>query len=187
MKQQIEMFCCLFILILQNKLLKIHLGLHAGLLKEGIMKTMFCLLQVLFFTTIFLSCQSNAPKTTESDKPNTQLDSTSFSITAQTLYDSLKNPWGMAWLPDGRLLITERAGQILIFKNDKFTGEKLSGVPKVFNQGQGGLLDIKLHPDYAKNGWIYITYSKPVSGGAATAVMRFKLQGNQMVDKQDIF
>jgi aldose sugar dehydrogenase len=85
------------------------------------------------------------------------------------------------------MLITERAGEILIFKNDKYTGQKLAGVPKVFNKGQGGLLDIKLHPDYNKNGWIYITYSKPVQGGATTALMRAKIRGNELVEKQDIF
>ena len=111
----------------------------------------------------------------------------SAQVTVQKLYEDLKNPWGMAWLPDGRLLVTERAGEILVFKNDKYTGQKLTGVPAVFNEGQGGLLDIKLHPDYKKNGWVYISYAKPVEGGATTAIMRFKLNGNQLVEKKDIF
>ncbi len=63
-------------------------------------------------------------------------------ITVEKLHEGFKNPWGMAWLPDGRLLVTERSGEILVFKNNKFTGEKLTGVPKVFAEGQGGLLDI---------------------------------------------
>lgn len=93
----------------------------------------------------------------------------------------------MAWLPDGRLLVTERAGEILVFKYDKFTGEKLTGVPAVFNQGQGGLLDITLHPDYKNNQWIYISYAKPVAGGATTAISRFKLNGNQVTELQELF
>jgi len=108
-------------------------------------------------------------------------------FTVQKLYDGFNNPWGMVWLPDGRMLVTERAGEILVFKDDKYTGKKLVGVPKVFNEGQGGLLDIQLHPDYVKNKWIYIAYSKPVTGGATTAIMRFKLQGDEMVEQQDIF
>jgi len=108
-------------------------------------------------------------------------------FTVEKLYDGFSNPWGMVWLPDGRMLVTERAGEILVFNNDKYTGQKIVGVPKVFNEGQGGLLDIQLHPDYAKNKWLYIAYSKPVTGGATTAIMRFKLQGNEMVEKQDIF
>lgn len=93
----------------------------------------------------------------------------------------------MVWLPDGRMLVTERAGEILVFKDDKFTGEKFTGVPEVFAKGQGGLLDIELHPNYKDNQWIYISYSKPVEGGATTAVSRFKLNGNQVTDLQEIF
>jgi glucose/arabinose dehydrogenase len=116
-------------------------------------------------------------------------DATKSDVTVEKLYEGngLKNPWGMVWLPDGRLLITDRSGEILVFKNNKFTGEKLLGVPKVVAKGQGGLMDIKLHPDYKKNGWIYITFSKPVGNLASTAVVRFKLKGNQVIDKQDIF
>ncbi len=115
----------------------------------------------------------------------TVLDSSKYTV--KKLYTGFKNPWGMAWLPDGRMLVTERAGEILVFKDDKFTGVKLSGVPAVFNKGQGGLLDITLHPDYKNNKWIYISYSKPVDTLATTAIMRFKLQGNQMIEKKDIF
>lgn len=152
------------------------------------MKKLFYALAVMICSAGFFSCQSNNSTTTEANSQGNNTDSTAaFGITAAKLYDSLKNPWGMAWLPDGRLLVTERAGDILVFKNDKFTGEKLSGVPEVFNKGQGGLLDIQLHPDHAQNGWIYIAYAKPVSGGATTAVTRFKLNGNQLIEKQDIF
>ncbi|MDQ3291867.1 MAG: PQQ-dependent sugar dehydrogenase [Bacteroidota bacterium] len=131
-----------------------------------------------------LAATSPLPHSSKS-KPEVVADSTTFTV--DKLYEGFNNPWGMAWLPDGRLLVTERAGQILVFKNNKFTGEKLTGVPEVFAEGQGGLLDIKLHPDYNKNKWIYISYSKPVEGGATTAIMRFKLQGNQLVEKKDIF
>lgn len=139
------------------------------------------LLAIVMGNTVF--CQVG---TTDADagKPGVVQYS---SVKVDTLYTEFKNPWGMTWLPDGRMLVTERAGEILVFQNDQFTGVKLKGVPEVFNDGQGGLLDIKTHPDYAKNGWIYITYSKPVEGGATTAVMRFKLKGNEMVDQQEIF
>jgi aldose sugar dehydrogenase len=103
------------------------------------------------------------------------------------LYTDLQNPWGMVWLPDGRLLVTERAGEILEFRNDKFTGQKLRGVPRVYRQGQGGLFDIQLHPRYKENGWIYIAYAKPGAGGGSTAIMRAKLNGNTLTQQQDIF
>ena len=139
---------------------------------------------VLFI--IITSCQSSAG---DKHKDVKAADSTGAAsvFKTDTLYQGLKNPWGMAWLPDGRMLITEKAGEILVFKDGKFTGEKLSGVPAVVDAGQGGLLDIKLHPDYDKNGWIYISYSKPVKGGSTTTITRFKLNGNNVTDKQDLF
>lgn len=133
---------------------------------------------------ILLSCSTKPANDVEKEEPKVA-DSTGFTV--KTIYSELSNPWGMVWLPDGRLLVTERAGEILVFKNDKFTGEKLKGVPAVFNKGQGGLMDIKLHPDYKKNGWIYITYAKPVEGGATTALARFKLNGNTITDLTDIY
>ena len=135
------------------------------------------------FASTTVSCQ------TQSNVPNEARPGVvQFSkITVDTLYSELKNPWGLAWLPDGRLLVTERAGEILVFKNDQFSGVKLKGVPSVFNDGQGGLLDIVLHPNYKQNGWIYISYAKPVPEGATTAVMRFKLNGNEMENKEEVF
>ena len=133
------------------------------------------------------SCQSSESPSEATTTETTNVDTTKSTVTAQKLYDKLKNPWGLAWLPDGRLLVTERSGEILVFKNDQFTGEKLTGVPEVVAKGQGGLMDIKLHPDFANNNWIYITYSKPVTGGASTAVMRFKLNGNALTNQQDVF
>lgn len=112
----------------------------------------------------------------------------SLAFTVEKVYDGLQNPWGMVWLPDGRQLITERAGEILVFKNDKPTGEKIIGLPHVLAKSQGGLLDIKLHPDYQSNHWIYISYSKPVQDTmVTTAVARFKLEGNRAVEVSDIF
>jgi len=140
---------------------------------------------VLFFFSLAFAVCLILPQQSFCQNTSGGSDSSKFAV--QKLYEGFSNPWGMAWLPDGRMLVTERAGAILVFKNDKYTGQKLVGVPKVFAQGQGGLLDIQLHPDYAKNKWIYISYSKPVEGGATTAIMRFKLVGNQLTEKTDIF
>ncbi len=114
-------------------------------------------------------------------------DTTDSGITAEKLYEEFKNPWGMTWLPDGRMLVTERSGEILVFRNDKFTGEKLTGVPEVLSKGQGGLMDIQLHPDHQKNGWIYISYAKPVGDSATTAIARFRLKGNQVTELKGLF
>ncbi len=149
------------------------------------MNKVFYYTSLLVFTgfSVF-SCQKSYKKSGQ----QSAADTSKLNYTVQKLDTAnLQNPWGLAWLPDGRLLITERSGEILVFRNDKFTGEKLEGVPAVFNKGQGGLMDIKLHPDYNTNKWIYITYSKPVEGGATTAVMLFKLNGNKLTDKQELY
>ncbi len=134
---------------------------------------------------MFASCSRNEQaaevftgKVIESEKQKFGVDT----ITAE-----LTNPWGIAFLPDGRILITERAGEIRIVKDGKLLTEKIGNVPAVFANGQGGLLDIKLHPDYANNGWIYLTYAKPGEGGGGTVVVRAKLDGNNLTDLEELF
>ena len=114
------------------------------------------------------------------------IESEKITFKVDTLYEGFENPWGMTWLPDGRLLVTERKGEILIFQNDEHSGEKLEGVPEVHEVNQAGLLDIQLHPNYDQNGWIYMSYAKPVEGGGATAIMRAKIEGNTLVEKEDL-
>ncbi|MFT4854640.1 MAG: glucose/arabinose dehydrogenase [Algoriphagus sp.] len=108
-------------------------------------------------------------------------------LNVDTLYTEFNNPWGMTWLGDGKMLVTEKEGEILIFQDDKFTGEKVQGLPAVWNVGQSGLLDINTHPQFEDNGWIYITFGKnmPDSTGATT-VMRFKLEGNNAVQQEEL-
>lgn len=108
-------------------------------------------------------------------------------IKVDTLHTEFENPWGMTWLPSGKMLITERKGEILIFQDDKFTGEKVQGLPEVFEVNQAGLLDIAVHPNYAENGWIYIAFAKkfPDNKGALT-IMRFKLEGNNAVQQEEL-
>ncbi|WNN89062.1 PQQ-dependent sugar dehydrogenase [Gloeocapsopsis dulcis] len=98
----------------------------------------------------------------------------------------MEHPWAVAFLPDGRFLVTERPGRLNIVENGKVI--EVSGIPKVNAENQGGLLDIALHPNYATNGWIYMTYSKPNGNGqTATALARGQLKGNTLVDVQDVF
>jgi aldose sugar dehydrogenase len=144
------------------------------------------LISALAYLIVTTSCQSSANSKHQA-AGDTATAAPAASFKADTLYKGFQNPWGMAWLPDGRMLVTEKAGEILVFRDGKFTGEKLSGVPAVADAGQGGLLDIKLHPDYDKNKWIYISYSKPVKGGATTTITRFRLDGNNIIDKQELY
>jgi glucose/arabinose dehydrogenase len=94
-----------------------------------------------------------------------------------TVTEGLVNPWGMTWLPDGRMLVTERPGRLRIVSADgKMMSEPVAGLPMVDSRGQGGLLDVTLDPAYQKNQLIYWSYAEPREGGANnTAVARGKL------------
>jgi len=125
---------------------------------------------------IVISCQAEPEK----EKAPTNIE-------VVTIAEGLDNPWGMTWLPDGRMLVTEIKGEILIIENDKYSGKKIKGVPEVYANNQGGLLDIQLHPDYENNGWIYFSFSKPGDGGGSTAIMRAKLEQDNLVEKELIY
>jgi len=107
-----------------------------------------------------------------------------------TVVSGLNVPWGLVFLPNGDLLISERAGTLHRFSKGKLSAP-IDGVMPVMAIGQGGLLDLCLHPDYEKNGWIYISYSALDTKGnkprGNTAIIRAKLQGNRLVDQQTIY
>ncbi|QQS14798.1 MAG: PQQ-dependent sugar dehydrogenase [Rhodospirillales bacterium] len=94
----------------------------------------------------------------------------------------LEQPWGMAFLPDGRLLITERPGRLRVFANGRLDPKPLDGVPKVHATGQGGLLDVALHPDFTRNRLIYLSLAAPAAGGAVTRVVRARLEDGRIAD-----
>lgn len=105
-----------------------------------------------------------------------------------TVAKGLDVPWGIAFLPDGDMLVTERSGQLFRFSGGKLKAI-ISGVPEVYAQGQGGLMDIVLHPKYQQNGWIYISYSQkaPDGVGGNTAIFRAKLKDNKLAEQQELF
>jgi glucose/arabinose dehydrogenase len=100
----------------------------------------------------------------------------------------LSNPWSLAFLPNGDLLITERAGRLRLFHAGKLDPEPIAGVPPVKITALGGLLDVALHPSFARNGLVYLTYSKAGDGDlSTTAVARGRLDGKTLRDVEDIF
>ena len=105
----------------------------------------------------------------------------------ETVAEGLAHPWAVAQLPDGRFLITERGGRLLLLASAGAKPREISGVPAVYARGQGGLLDVALHPDYAKNGWIYLAFSKPVGDGAHTAIVRGQLDGERLTNLETVF
>ena len=104
-----------------------------------------------------------------------------------TVARGLAQPWGLAFLPDGRLLVTERVGRMRIVAPDGRLGEPLQGLPAVDAKGQCGLLDVVLDPKFAENRWVYWTYAEAGEGGNGVAVARGRLQERQLSDVQVIF
>lgn len=111
-----------------------------------------------------------------------------------TVVTGLKTPWATAILPNGDMLVTERGGTLRLVHDGQLDPTPIKGMPEVFAKGQGGLLDVVLHPDYAKNGWLYLTYASPKApgeagddGGANTALLRARLKDHALVDQKVIF
>lgn len=113
-----------------------------------------------------------------------------FKFTLEKVVDGLEIPWGMAFLPDGSMLITEKKGNLIHFTGD-FKKINIQNVPEVISRGQGGMLDLELHPDYPDNGWIYLSYSafRNIKEEilSTTAVSRYRLKNNELVDEELIF
>lgn len=106
-----------------------------------------------------------------------------------TVVPALQDPWSMAWLPTGEMLVTERPGRLRVVRNGSLQAEPIAGVPRVRYGGQGGLLDLAVHPDFASNRLIYLSYSKPSADRTqgTTAVVRGRLEGNRLEGVEEIF
>jgi glucose/arabinose dehydrogenase len=107
-----------------------------------------------------------------------------------TVARGLVNPWSLAFLPDGRMLVTERPGRLRIVEADGRVGAPISGLPAIYVGGQCGLLDVALDPRFADNGVIYFSYAEPATApdsGNSTAVARAKLDGAALSDVRSIF
>jgi aldose sugar dehydrogenase len=100
----------------------------------------------------------------------------------------LSNPWSIAFLPNGDMLVTEKPGRLRIVRNGTLAPEPVSGVPAVFANGQGGLLEVLPHPKFAENQFLYLTYSKPGENNTATtALARGKFDGKALTEVKDLF
>lgn len=121
-----------------------------------------------------------------SQKPTVRTEAGDIEI--KTVADSLDHPWGMVFLPDERLLFTERAGTLKILDKDGNVSEPVEGTPKVFAEGQGGMLDVALDPDFDQNNYVYLTFSEPGEDSTATTALgRGKFQNDEIKDFEVIF
>jgi glucose/arabinose dehydrogenase len=103
-------------------------------------------------------------------------DEESFRVV--TVTERLEHPWALAFLPDGRMLVTERAGRLRVVDRDgRLVAQPVAGLPKIEEYGQGGLLDVALHPRFAENGLVYLSFAERGDGGYGTAVLRGRFAG----------
>jgi len=131
----------------------------------------------------FIPFLGNSLETSEANLVNVHKE-----LVAQLYIADSGVPWGMAWLPNGDLLITMRSGELKLVKKGSRETETIAGLPKIAVGGQGGLLDIVLHPDYAKNAWLYFSYVKADGKGyKSTAIMRAKFDGISLSEQEDIY
>ncbi len=105
-----------------------------------------------------------------------------------TIATGLENPWSMAFLPNGDMLVTERAGRLRIIRGGRLLPNAVEGVPAVRTGGQGGLLDVVLHPQFASNRLVHLSYAKPNADGSegTTAVVRGRLENDRLVNVQEV-
>ena len=101
--------------------------------------------------------------------------SSAGNLAVQTVATSLVHPWSLAFLPDGRILVTERPGRMRLVTQNGQLSPPLANVPKVFAASQGGLLDVILDRGFAQNRTIYFSYAEPFNGGGRTALARARL------------
>ena len=106
-----------------------------------------------------------------------------------TVVDGLVQPWSIAWLPNGDALVTERPGRLRIVRGGKLLPRAVDGVPPVVFQGQGGLLEVAVHPNFASNRFVYLTYSKAKAdgSGATTALVRGTFEKDRLTNVQQLF
>ncbi|MBI90481.1 MAG: hypothetical protein CMQ48_00965 [Gammaproteobacteria bacterium] len=104
-----------------------------------------------------------------------------------TVTEGLMRPWSMAWLPSGDMLVTEMPGRLRIVRDGQLLPEAVPGVPEVLYTGQGGLFEVIPHPNFSENRWIYLSYAKEEGDTSVTAVVRGRLENDQLSNVVEIF
>jgi glucose/arabinose dehydrogenase len=127
-----------------------------------------------------LALAAAGPTLAQTGQPSAQ-------YTVSTVASGLDFPWSLAFLPDGAMLVTERPGRLRVIRGGQLVAEPVAGVPTVLVGGQGGLLDVVLHPQFATNGIIFLTYGAGESSANATHVARAHFDGSKLTDVKDIF
>jgi len=138
----------------------------------------------------FLKLAGTALLATAAAGVNAQSDiyhAANHDYTVVTVAEDLVQPWSMAWLPGGDMLITEKPGRLRVVRDGRLLPEAVPGVPDVFYEGQGGLFDVLPHPNFNDNRWVYLTYSKKTEGSSATAIARGRFENDRLTNVVEIF
>jgi aldose sugar dehydrogenase len=133
--------------------------------------------------------QANAPDQRAAFRGQTRapLMKANVAFDVQVITNQLERPWGLGFLPDGKMLVTEKAGRLRIVSPDGTVSAPIAGVPRVDARDQGGLLDVLVDPGFASNQTIYVSYSEPRGEGNGTAVARARLDGDHLSDLKVIW
>jgi aldose sugar dehydrogenase len=122
-----------------------------------------------------------------SEPKSTAVAAVTTKIQVTEMASGLVHPWGLAVLPDGSMLVTEREGRLRIIRSGQLVQAPVTGVPAVYDAGQGGLLDVVLHPDFATNNLVYLSFSKGTKAANHTAIVRGTFDGTKLSNLQTVF
>ena len=146
---------------------------------------------------VLASALAAPPATAQPDRPGLPpvplpdgplvIETAAARIRLVTVTRELSHPWGLAFLPDGRMLVTERAGRLRVIRDGVLDPQPITGVPEVHAAGVAGLMDIALHPRFAANRLVYLTYSQPSGDGVRVALARGRLDGSALADVETLF
>jgi len=134
------------------------------------------LVMLFFFVVSFSLYAQSGAEIVESEQAEFRL---------RRVVEGLDHPWAMDFLPDGGVLITEWPGRLLLYRDGEL--QNIHGVPEVYAAGQGGLLDVRLHPDFQRNRLVYLSYAMAGPGGAGTALYRARLDGTRLTDGEVLY
>lgn len=136
----------------------------------------------MWFRSSLMILALSSPVLAQEPVPNTAFDGET-----EVVASGLVHPWSLAFLPDGDLLVTERGGRLRLITEVGLVAEPVSGAPEPYVAGQGGMLDVVLHPDFAENGWVYLTYASGDRRANALAIARGRYANGALSDVETIF
>ena len=144
----------------------------------------------LILSVFMVACSSGPPSPDTSAVPTgdvviKEVTSEAATFRVVRLVEDLEHPWAVTWLPDGRMLITERPGRLVLVEGDQI--DEVSGLPAIGLEGQGGLMDVALHPEYEQTGWVYLTYSASDDNGYGTVLVRAQLDGTALKNLEELY